>query len=278
MSGKPPVFDRALHMARLARHAGRSRIIEQQVATELAERLSLINRSFDQALLISHHADEFSAALKASGKIGRLETMPPPESDRWEVPPQSLDAIFHMLDLQMVNDVPGLIRGMRSALRPDGLLMLACFGGETLAELRNAWIDAEELVAGSVSLRVAPMIAVRDMGSLLQHAGLALPVVDKDRTIVRYADAFALMLELRAMGFSNPMIERSRKPVSRRLLAAVAEVYARRFSDADGRIRATVEVIWATGWAPHESQQQPLQPGSAKTRLADALKVKEEKL
>lgn len=278
MSQRPAVFDRALHLWRLQRHAGAPPVVEQHVATELAERLQLITRKFPQGLLIAHRSGEFASVLQASGKIGELQTLPPPADDRLHLVPQSLDAIFHLLDLQTVNDVPGLLVEMRAALRPDGLLMMACFGGETLSELRTAWLEAEEQVTGSASLRVAPMITVRDMGSLLQHAGLALPVIDKDRTTVRYADAFALMLELRAFGFSNPMNERSRKPVSRRLLAAVAETYARRFSDADGRIRASIELIWASGWSPHESQQKPLKPGSAKARLADALNVREEKL
>lgn len=278
MSERPAVFDRALHIARLQSHAGAPPVIEQHVAAELADRLSLVKRSFGKALLIAHCPRHFAEALKASGKIGDLAVITPPVDDRLEFPPQSLDAIFHLLDLQTVNDVPRLLLDMRAALKPDGLLMLACFGGETLAELRSAWLEAEEQQTAAASLRVAPMITVRDMGALLQHAGLALPVVDKDRTTVRYVDAFALMLELRAFGYSNPMIERSRRLVSRRLLGAVAETYARRYSDPDGRIRATLELIWATGWSPHESQQQPLKPGSATHSLAEALKTKERKL
>lgn len=276
MSERPPVFDRALHLSRLKRHDGAPRLIERHVAAELGERLSLINRSFETAVLIAHRAADFEATLKASGKIGKLATLKPDELQGMAT--HSLEAIFHMLDLQLVNDVPGLLLHLRAALKPDGLLMLACFGGETLSELRAAWLEAEERMTGSVSLRVAPMITVRDMGSLLQHAGLALPVVDRDRTMVRYPDALALMLELRAFGYSNPMVDRSHKPVSRGLLAAVAETYRQRFSDPDGRIRATLELVWAAGWAPHESQQKPLKPGSAKARLADALKVREQKL
>lgn len=278
MTARPLIFDRPLALARLQRRKDRPALIEERVAEELGERLALINRRFADGLLVAHHPALLAGALEASGKVGRLGLLKPPGGERLDLPPQSLDAIFHMLDLQTVNDVPGLLAEMRLALRPDGLLMIACFGGETLGELRTAWLEAEERVSGAASLRVAPMITVRDMGSLLQQAGLALPVVDKDRLTVRYGNPFALMLELRSLGFSNPMAERSRRPVSRRLLAAVAETYSRRFSDADGRVRATLELVWATGWAPHESQQKPLQPGSAKARLADALKVKEQKL
>jgi SAM-dependent methyltransferase len=278
MSERPPVFDRALHLARLQRHSGAPQLIEEHVAAELAGRLQLINRSFARCLLVAHRGDLLAGALSASGKVGELVTAASGADGLPAAIEPPFNAIFHMLDLQAVNDVPALLKTLHSALLPDGLLLIACFGGETLTELRSAWLEADERVGGAVSPRVAPMISVRDMGMLLQHAGLALPVVDKDRLTVRYADAFALMLELRAFGFSNPMHERSRKPVSRRHLAAAAEVYSRRSSDADGRIRATVELIWATGWAPHESQQKPLKPGSAKSRLADALKVKEEKL
>jgi hypothetical protein len=147
-----------------------------------------------------------------------------------------------------------------------------------LNELRQSWLEAEELVNGGVSPRVAPMIDVREMGGLLQRADLALPVVDLDRTIVRYPDAIALIHEIRSLGLSNPMTGRSRKPATRNLLGEAISIYQQKFSDEDGRVRATVEVAWATAWAPHESQQKPLKPGSAKFRLADALKVPETKL
>jgi hypothetical protein len=273
------LFDRALLRARLARHSEtRPAAIEQHVAAEMGERLSLINRSFDKTLLVAHHSQQFAEVLKRSGKTGQIDIIPPPDGAGFTSPAPAYNAIFHLLDLHAVNDVPGLLVRLRQLLLPDGLLMLACFGGETLTELRNAWLAAEEQLTGAVSLRVAPMINVRDMGTLLQHAGLALPVVDKDRHTVRYADPFLLMLELRAFGLTNIMHERSRKPVTRNMLGEVAAAYQQAASDADGRIRATVEIIWATGWAPHESQQKPLKPGSAQSRLADALKAKETKL
>ena len=269
------IFDRHLLAKRLSRHAGtRPDAIEQHVATELADRLSLINREFERALLVAHHPQHFEQALAASGKVQALDVIKPPAGENTGKDPASYNAIFHLLDLQAVNDVPALLLDLRSLLKPDGLLMLACFGGETLSELRQSWLSAEEQVTGAVSLRVAPMITVRDMGSLLQQAGLALPVVDKDRSTVRYADPFLLMLELRSFGLTNIMSERSRRPVSRKLLGEVSAFYQHHFADPDGRIRATVELIWATGWSPHESQQKPLKPGSAAHSLADALKRK----
>ena len=156
---------------------------------------------------------------------------------------------------------------------------MAClFASQTLAELRQSWLEAEDLVTAGVTPRVSPMIDVRELGGLLQRADLALPVVDLDRTIVRYPDAIALIHEIRSLGLSNVMMDRSRKPVTRNLLGEAVSIYQQKFSDDDGRIRATMEIAWATAWAPHDSQQKPMKPGSAKFRLADALKVPETKL
>jgi hypothetical protein len=148
-------------------------------------------------------------------------------------------------------------------------------GGETLTELRQAFAQAESEIEGGVSPRVAPFTDLRDIGALLQRAGLALPVVDSDRVTVRYASIFDLMQDLRRMGATNALVERRRAPLRRATLVRLGEIYAERFSDADGRIRATFETIWLSGWAPHESQQKPLKPGSAQQRLADALGAKE---
>jgi hypothetical protein len=148
-------------------------------------------------------------------------------------------------------------------------------GGESLAELRTAFAEAEAEIEGGVSPRVAPFADLRDLGALLQRAGFALPVTDVDRVTVRYASPMALMHDLRRMGAGNALTERRRTPLRRATLRRMLEVYAERYADADGRIRATFEVVWLSGWAPHESQQKPLAPGSAKTRLADALKTRE---
>ena len=160
---------------------------------------------------------------------------------------------------------------VRRALKPDGLLLAALVGGDTLVELREAFAAAEVEIEGGVSPRVAPFADLRDLGALLQRAGFALPVTDLDRLSVRYASPFALMHDLRRMGATNALIERRRRPLKRATLARMAEIYCGRFADADGRIRATFEIVWLSGWAPHESQQQPLKPGSARARLADAL-------
>jgi hypothetical protein len=181
-----------------------------------------------------------------------------------------------VLALHLVNDLPGALLQVRRALKPDGLFLAAILGGETLHELRAALTGAEVEVTGGASPRVAPFAEIRAVGALLQRAGFALPVVDQDRLVIRYDDAFALMHDLRAMGAASPLAERSRKPLRRSVLFRAATDYARRFADPDGRVRATFDVISLSGWAPDPGQPKPLRPGSAAMRLADALGAREE--
>jgi len=279
MSTAPILFDRPLYVTRQerARRLGPD-ILAQTLAAELAERLDLIVRNFATACLIAPSPEPLATVLRASGKISDVVTFTPFVGERLELPAQGFDAVFSMLDLHAVNDVPGALIQMREALRPDGLFMASLFAGDTLTELRQSWLAAESRLQGGASPRVAPMIDVRELGSLLQRAGLALPVTDLDRTVVRYADAIALIHEISALGLSNCLAGRSRRPVTRRLLGEAVQIYHQRYADADGRIRATVEIAWATAWCPHESQPKPLKPGSASIRLADALKVRETKL
>jgi SAM-dependent methyltransferase len=187
----------------------------------------------------------------------------------------SLDLVTSALSLQFVNDLPGTLIQIRRALKADGLLLAALVGGDTLIELREAFAAAETEIESGVSPRVAPFADVRAIGALLQRAGFALPVVDSDRLTVRYPTVFALMRDLRGMGATNILSERRRAPLNRATLRRMAEIYAQRFADGDGRLRATFEVVWLSGWVPHDSQQKPLKPGSATQRLADALGSKE---
>ena len=187
----------------------------------------------------------------------------------------SLDLVVSALALQFVNDLPGTLIQIRRALKPDGLFLAALLGGDSLIELREAFALAESEIEGGVSPRVAPFADLRDLGALLQRAGFALPVTDIDRVTVRYASPFAVMQDLRRMGAGNILAERRKTPLRRATLRRITEIYAERFADTDGRIRATFEIVWLSGWAPHESQQQPLKPGSARTRLADALRTQE---
>jgi SAM-dependent methyltransferase len=192
--------------------------------------------------------------------------------------PESFDLAVSLLALQGVNDLPGALVQARRALKPDGLFLGCLLAGATLTELRQAFAAAEAEVEGGISPRVAPFADVRDLGGLLQRAGFALPVADVEAVTVRYPDPFALMRDLRAMGLTNALVHRRKTPLRRATLLPAAAIYAERFADADGRLRATFELAWLSGWAPHASQQRPLRPGSAKARLADALGVKEQPL
>jgi SAM-dependent methyltransferase len=267
----PQIFDRALYLARQVRASG-TEILQNHVAAELGERLSLVIKSFPKLLLIGNATSIIAETLKLSGKFGTIESAAPPVSDSISFPESEYDCVISILDLHCVNDVPGHLAQLGRCLRPDGLLLVTFFAGDTLHELRQSWLDAEIEVTGGVTPRVAPMIGVRELGGLLQRAQLALPVADMDKSTLRYADVFALMREIKVFGYSNPLIGRSSKLVSQRLLRTLANHYHKNFADPDGRIRATLEIAWATAWRPHESQPKPLKPGSAAHRLADALK------
>jgi SAM-dependent methyltransferase len=194
------------------------------------------------------------------------------ESETLPLKPESLDLVVSALALQFVNDLPGVLAQIRRALKPDGLLLAAMLGGDTLSELRQCFSEAEAECEGGVSPRVAPFADLRDVGSLLQRAGFALPVTDVDRVVVRYDGAFALMHDLRRMGATNILFDRRRTPARRATVLRMAQIYGERFADPDGRIRATFDIVWLSGWAPHESQPKPLRPGSAKASLEAAVK------
>ena len=288
----PQIFDRALVNRRLDRAWTRARpgdgadFLLARAAEELGERLSLVKRRFPLAADFGSPGPHGAAVLAAGGQIDRLIRMAPTfasigsgaflpavgDLERLPMAEGRLDLAVSLLALQTVNDLPGALIQMRRALKADGLLMAAVLGGDTLTELRQSLTIAESEVLGGAAPRVAPFVDVRALGSLAQRAGLALPVVDLDRTTVRYAGLLALLADLRAFGAANSLNARSRKPLRREVLARASAVYAERFSDPDGRLRATFDIVWLSGWAPHESQPKPLQPGSATTRLADALK------
>jgi SAM-dependent methyltransferase len=270
----PNLFDRALLRARQdrARRGEPATFLLDRVTEDMEERLHAVLRNFADAadiwspgeVLRTPSRDRFKSVTRISLQDAERETLP--------LQPQSLDLAVSALALQFVNDLPGVLAQIRRALRPDGLLLAAMIGGDTLTELRQSFAAAEAELEGGASPRVAPFADLRDVGALLQRAGFALPVTDVDRVVVRYASAFALMADLRRMGATNVLVERRRTPTRRATLLRMAQIYGERFADADGRIRATFDVIWLSGWAPHESQQQPLQPGSAKASLADAVK------
>jgi SAM-dependent methyltransferase len=285
----PLMFDRLLLRGRRRRALalGAATFLLDRATDELAERLTAVVRRFDLAVDLGTPGDGLRRALRTNPAIGALVAVDAgmtTDSSQLAVAANiealpfadaSLDLVVSALALQTVNDLPGVLVQVRRALKPDGLFLAALLGGATLTELRQSFAEAEAEIEGGVSPRVAPFVDVRDMGALLQRAGFALPVTDVDRLTVRYASAFALMQDLRRMGATNPLVERRRTPLRRATLMRTAELYAKRFSDPDDKVRATFEIVWVSGWAPHESQQQPLKPGSATTRLADALGVQE---
>jgi SAM-dependent methyltransferase len=270
----PVLFDRALLRARQKRaeKIGMATFLLDRVAEDMAERLHAVLRGFTAAADIGTSGDQIRNAL--TGRVGQLAHLDLPERESEPLPlaPQSIDLAVSALALQAVNDLPGVLAQIRRALKPDGLLLAAMIGGDTLTELRQSFAAAEAELEGGISPRVAPFADLRDVGALLQRAGFALPVTDVDRVVVRYDNGFALMQDLRRMGATNVLAERRRVPTRRATLLRMAQIYGERFADPDGRIRATFDVIWLSGWAPHESQQQPLQPGSAKASLAEAVK------
>ena len=276
-SPAPILFDRALLRARRRRaeQLGAATFLLDRVAEEMAERLQAVVREFANPADIGTPGEAVRKAL--AGRVVRLSPidLPDCESERLALEPGSIDLAVSALAFQFVNDLPGVLAQIRRALRPDGLLLAAMIAGETLTELRQCFAAAEAECEGGMSPRVAPFADLRDLGALLQRAGFALPVTDVDRIVVRYDNAFAVMQDLRRMGATNVLVERRRTPTRRATMLRMAQLYAERFSDPDGRIRATFDIVWLSGWAPHESQQQPLKPGSATASLEQAVNRRE---
>ncbi|PXA85658.1 SAM-dependent methyltransferase [Caulobacter sp. D4A] len=296
MTSSPLLFDRDLLRARLDRaapHFGQAGFLKARAAGDAVMRLEAILREFPVAVDLGSRDGAFRQALSesdAAAKIGLLIDTdlsarmlagrggPTVVADEERLPfgDETLDLVVSTLALHWTNDLVGALIQIRRALRPDGLFIGALFGGATLTELRQSLMAAEDEIAGGVSMRVSPFADTVDAAGLLQRAGFTLPVADVDRVKVRYGHPIALLQDLRRMGETSVLLDRSRKPLSRKVLFRALEIYQQRFAEADGRVPATFEIVTATGWAPHASQQKPLRPGSAKMRLADALGVKEQ--
>ncbi|RJT35279.1 methyltransferase domain-containing protein [Mesorhizobium waimense] len=282
-----PLIDTPLWLAHkrraLARPIGGADFLMRRAAEDLADRLGAVERKFVKAAALYCQTVAAAEVLAESGKVteivrveadplflgGRQGLVAPLETVPFE--PESLDLVVSLLSLQAMNDIPGMLVQIRRALRPDGLFLGAFAGAGTLSELRESLLAAETELYGGASPRVIPFTDVRDAGALLQRAGLALPVTDVETVTVRYDTLFDLVADLRAMGETSALVDRSRQPGTRRLFARTAEIYAERFSDADGRVRASFSIVWMSGWAPDASQQKPLKPGSAKVSLKTIL-------
>ncbi|MBN8533707.1 MAG: SAM-dependent methyltransferase [Rhizobiales bacterium] len=289
----PQLFDPVKAERALSRalRAGPATFLLERAAEDLIERLDPVLREFDPVLDLGTPGAQFGAVLRRAGKASNIEHrgeigsfIPEIASRSITWPDLGLEAgryglIASGLVMQRVNDVPGFLAQARRALKPDGLFIAAFIGGDSLHELRDCLMSAESELTGAAAMRVFPLVDVRAAGQLLQRAGLALPVTDAEKISIRYSNFFRLIAEWRGMGASASLLRRGpTPPLTRRILFRAAELYAERYAEADGRLRATIEIIWMSGWAPHESQQQPLKPGSAKARLADALaKISEEK-
>jgi SAM-dependent methyltransferase len=293
VSETPQIFDRRLLVRRRDRAAAAATAHEfllARVADDIVERLSAIQRRFPVVLnLGAAHGlfgrrlrqvpgidlvidAEGSPALLAQGDDAKLQV----DDEALPFADQSIDLVVSGLALQFVNDLPGTLVQIQRSLKPDGLLLATLLGGATLHELRASFLQAEEEMEGGISPRVAPFADVRDIGALLQRAQFALPVTDSDTVTVTYADPLTLMRELRGMGATNALLARRKTWLRRTTFLRALEIYADRFGLEGGRIPATFELITLTGWAPHESQQKPLRPGSAAARLADALQTREQ--
>jgi SAM-dependent methyltransferase len=284
MTESPIIFDRLLQRRRRSRAAALpANFLLDHVAGELADRLSVVLRRFNVGVDLGTPGDAVRRSLRRLGAgmivgadvIARGKPFVVAEEEALPFRDSSLDFVVSGLALHFANDLPGVLAQIRRALKPDGLFLAAILGGETLTELRQAFAEAESEIEGGASPRVAPFADLRQIGALLQRAGFALPVTDVERVTVRYSSVFDLMHDLRRMGAANTLVARRRVPLRRTTLMQMADVYARRFADADGRIRTTFDIVWLSGWAPHPNQQQPLRPGSAKARLADALGTRE---
>ena len=281
VNAAPRIFDRALVRRHLERRpAGRDDFVTRLILADLEERLLAVTRSFEQALIMAPDARPLpQGGVSANGRFAfsRAATvLPSPgalsiDPETVALPRSDYDLIVSVCDLEIVNDVVGFLARLCRHLRPDGLFLAAFPGGATLTELRQAFLEADALVSGGATARVAPAIQLGDAGGLLQRAGFKLPVTDVETHTVRYRSPLALMHELKALGAQNPLADRPPRLATRNLLAAANNAYEAIAADRDGRVRATLEIVWLSGWAPHESQQQPLRPGTAEISLTRIL-------
>lgn len=261
----PQIFDRSALAARRARHRNDALFLHEMARDEIEDRLSMVNRTFTDPAIIAPFAEVWRDLLPNVQIIPDQDVLPLREN--------SYDLVIHTMALHLVNDPVGQLIQCRRALREDGLLLVVTLGGQTLHELRSSLAEAETAISGGISPRVAPMAEIRDLGGLLQRTGFNLPVADVVPLTVEYRDLTHLMHDLRAMGETNAMVGRLKTPTRRDIFTQADHIYRSSFATSAGRLPATFELICLTGWTPSDTQPQPLRPGSAKTRLADALKV-----
>ncbi|MCG7628324.1 SAM-dependent methyltransferase [Epibacterium sp. MM17-32] len=266
----PQIFDREALKLRRARRKPEAMFLHDLARDEIEDRLSMVKRVFTKPAIVAPFAEPWADLLPEAKIISDDEVL--------DLDPQAHDLVIHVMALHCANDPVGQLIQCRRALKEDGLLLVVTLGGQTLHELRSALAEAETYVSGGLSPRVTPMGEIRDLGGLLQRAGFALPVADLVPLTVQYRDLAHLMRDLRDMGETNTLTERLRSPTRRAVFTLADHIYAQNFATPEGALAATFELVCLTGWSPADSQPQPLRPGSAKARLADALKVPETKL
>jgi len=273
----PVIFNQRLLSKRHMRMLGANsddQFLMQRIAEDIASRLSLIKRNFEVCALFGDCSGTIAPELKGLPNVDRLFCVSGTE-EYLPLANESINLALSPLTLQHVNDLPGALIQLKRSLKPDGLFIGAILAGDTLIELRDAILSAEIDIRGGAVPRIHPRIDIRDLGALLQRAGFALPVVDSDRFTVTYRSTLHLMHDLRALGLTNVLMQGAGRSLNRDIIARLEEIYKDRYPAPNGRISATFEIIYMTGWAPHDSQQKPLKPGSASVRLADALKTQE---
>jgi len=291
-SAPPRLFDRervARNRSRAAASFKEYDFLKARVSSDIADRLADTSHSFDRAFDLGAHDGQLAKLLQASDQVGSVEAgdissgmvalsragglnAEQVDEEGLPFPQASLDLIVSALSLHWVNDLPGALVQIRQALKPDGLFLGALFGAGTLSELRASLMEAETELTGGVAARVSPLPGLRDMASLMQRAGFALPVVDRDQVVVRYGSPMGLLADLKGMGERAAFAAGTMRPLPRRVLMRAMEIYANDYSDPDGRVRATFEVVHMSGWSPADSQPKPLKPGSARVSLADAVR------
>ncbi len=288
MSSIPQIFDHALLTARRVKALEQAEqgadFLLREVAEDMDTRLSMVLRDFPVCVELGGHTGLLAhrlAARKGTERVYRLEQHTDffqssdhgivADAEMLPLAAESCNLIVSPLFLHWANDLPGSLIQIRHSLKPDGLFLATLLGRNSLYELRDVFLTADSEISGGASPRVAPLPDLKDMGSLLQRAGFTLPVVDQDSLTVRYDTMFDLIRDLRQMGATNMLMDRTRLSMRRATLMRAADLYQQRYADEDGRIRATFQILSLSGWSPHESQQKPLQPGSAKTSLAAIL-------
>lgn len=259
----PALFDLTAQAEAHARARASGMFLQELACDEILERLKAVNRQFKSVAIVTNFPQAWCVAFPKAKLIRGADLL--------DLQPGQHDLVIHAMALHHCNDPIGQVVQCGRALEPDGLFMGVCFGGQTLMELRSALSTAEAELRGGLSPRVTPMAEIRELGSLLQRAGLALPVADSLKIPTAYSDIYHLMQDLRDMGETNIMTARQKTFTAKSLFVQAQEIFAAQFPANEGRIACTFDLVFLSGWAPHASQPKALKPGSVTKSLQQAL-------